>query len=59
MKKKEISGTIKFYTKKVVTKKELETTTLVETWEQSEGLPSKEYFVYMGTKYNLISSVEK
>ena len=57
--KKEISGTIKFSGKKVVTKKELETTTLIETWEQTEGVSSKEYFVYLGTKYHLISSVNK
>jgi hypothetical protein len=57
--KRKISGTIKFLGKKVVTKKELETTTLIETWEQTESYSTKEYFVYNGTKYHLISSVEK
>lgn len=53
-----VSGTIKFSNKKAVTKKELETTTLVETWEQTES-SCKEFFVYQGIKYQLISSVEK
>lgn len=54
-----VSGTIKFSGKKVVTKKELETATLIETWEQTESYSCKEYFVYKGIKYQLISSVEK
>jgi hypothetical protein len=57
--KKQISGTIKFSGRKIITKKQLETTTLVETWEQSDSFYSKEFFQYLGLKYNLVSSVEK
>jgi hypothetical protein len=56
---REISGTIKFTGKKAVTKKELETTTLVETWEQTESYSCKEYFVYKGIKYQLIPNSKK
>jgi len=56
---REISGTIKFTGKKAVTKKELETTTLVETWEQTESYSCKEWFVYKGLRYQLISIAEK
>jgi hypothetical protein len=56
--KRTISGTIKFSGKKAVTKKKLESTTLIETWEQTES-SCKEFFNYQGIKYQLISSVEK
>ena len=56
---KKILGTIKFTGKKAVTKKELETTTIVETWEQTESYSCKEYFVYKGIKYQLIPNSKK
>jgi len=56
--KRKVSGTIKFYTKKVVTKKQLKTTTLVETWEIIDSMSAKEFFTYNGVKYGLVSSVE-
>jgi len=55
---RKILGTIKFSGKKVITKKELEITTLVETWEQTESNYCKEFITYKGIKYQLISSIE-
>jgi len=55
----EILGTIKFTGKKVITKKELETTTLTETWEQTESYSCKEYIIHNGIRYQLVSRVEK
>jgi hypothetical protein len=57
--KRKISGTIRFTGKKAIMKKELKKTTLVETWDQTENPSSKEFFVYLGTKYYLVSSIEK
>lgn len=56
--KKPISATIKFSGKKAITKKEFKKFKIIETWELTDYLTEKEYFLYNGNKYSLVSKNE-
>jgi hypothetical protein len=55
---REIKGYIKFKDKKVITRPLEGQSGLIKTWEMSDAHNSKEYFVYNGTRYQLVSVVE-
>lgn len=57
--KKPLSATIRFSGKKATTKKEFKKIKIIETWELTDYVSSKEYFTYNGNRYQLMSTVEK
>ena len=56
--KNNIKGYIKFNGKKAITRPFDGEKGFVETWEITELVSVKEYFVLNGVKYQLVSSVE-
>lgn len=55
---REIKGYIKFKDKKAIMKPMDGKSGLIETWEASDSFNSKQYFVYLGTRYQFVSAVD-
>lgn len=56
---KAVKGYIKFTEKKCITKPFEDEGGMIETWVASEVSSNRQWFVYKGKKYQLVSTKEK